>query len=227
MSKKIEYNQVAGQRIQRTEALSDGVFAIAMTLLVLDLKVPVSDALHSDKELLQALAAMGPKILTYFIGFMTMGIFWVGQSSQLAFIEKSERRLTWVSIFFLAFVSLVPFTTAFLSEHINSWVAIVLYWLNILVLGTLLYIHWVCAYGSGFVTVTGEEGAHLNKAILRRIVTAQLLYASGAVAGVIYPLAGVGFIFLIQLNYALGLTMLIRKLFGGKHNDNITSTPHS
>ncbi|NLR81609.1 TMEM175 family protein [Chitinophaga eiseniae] len=226
MSKPVVYNQLAGQRVQRIEALSDGVFAIAMTLLVLDLKVPVANALQSEKELLKELLALGPKIATYFVGFMTMGIFWVGQSAQLTYIEKTDRRLTWLSVFFLAFVSLLPFTTAYLSEHLQSKVAIGLYWVNIFMLGFILYIHWHCAYGSGLVSAKGEQGAAVSRAMLRRIVHAQLLYAGGALIGIIFPVVSVGFIFLVQLNYATAYTTFIKNLFRKGRNNNITTTPH-
>lgn len=226
MSAPVVYNQLAGQRVQRIEALSDGVFAIAMTLLVLDLKVPVANALQSEKELLKELLALGPKIATYFVGFMTMGIFWVGQSAQLTYIEKTDRRLTWLSVFFLAFVSLLPFTTAYLSEHLQSKVAIGLYWVNIFMLGFILYIHWHCAYGSGLVTVKGEQGGAVSRAMLRRIVHAQLLYAGGALIGIIFPVVSVSFIFLVQLNYATAYTTFIKKLFSQTRNNNITTAPH-
>ena len=73
------YNRIAGQRITRIEALSDGVFAIAMTLLVLDIKVPISESITSEKQLIDTFLTLTPKLLTYFLSFMTLGIFWTGQ----------------------------------------------------------------------------------------------------------------------------------------------------
>ncbi|PSL47786.1 putative membrane protein [Chitinophaga niastensis] len=210
---ELQYNQLAGQRIQRIEALSDGVFAIAMTLLVLDLKVPVGNALSSEKDLLHELGLLWPKIATYFVGFMTMGIFWLGQSAQFSFIERTDRRLSMVSVFFLAFVSLVPFTTAYLSEHFNFRIAIGLYWLNILLLGVFLYIHWVCAYNSGFVEIKTLDRGKVDKAIRNRIINAQLMYAGAALLCFISPMLSIIIIFLIQFNYAVVFTSPIKKLF--------------
>lgn len=107
------YNQIAEQRLGRIEALSDGVFAIALTLLVLDLKVPINDAIKTEQELWHALGDLSPKILSYFLSFMTLGIFWTGHTAQFHFIEKSDRNLNWLSFFFLLVVSVLPFTTAF------------------------------------------------------------------------------------------------------------------
>lgn len=94
------YNKIAGQRVQRIEALSDGVFSIAMTLLVFNLKDPVGGLVQSDTQLLHALYDTLPELLTYFLSFMTLGIFWTGQSTQFAYIEKYDRNLNWISLFF-------------------------------------------------------------------------------------------------------------------------------
>src|ERR1017187_10291553 len=113
------YNLVAGQSLERQAALSDGVFAIAMTLLVLDLRVPASTAIHSEGDLLSALVALSPRLLAYFMSFMTLGIFWVGQQTQLSSFARSNRDLTWMQIAFLLVVALMPFSTALLAEFIT------------------------------------------------------------------------------------------------------------
>ena len=61
----LNYNRIAGKNLGRLEALSDGVFAVAMTLLVLDLKAPVAAAIHSEHDLWAALVALSPRFLTY------------------------------------------------------------------------------------------------------------------------------------------------------------------
>ena len=107
------YNQISGQNIQRIEALSDGVFAIALTLLVLDIRVPVKEHVVYEKDLIIEFGKLTPKLLTYFLSFMTLGIFWTAHSSQFHFIEKSDRNFNWINLSFLVFVTIMPFTTAF------------------------------------------------------------------------------------------------------------------
>lgn len=200
---KLGYNQIAGQKVQRIEAISDGVFAIALTLLVLDIKVPVGEGIHTEKELFYSLCGLMPKFLAYFLSFMTLGIFWTGQSAQLRYIERSDRHLNWISLFFLLFVSVLPFTTAFLSEHIHFKVAIGIYWLNVLALGAVLYIHWNYAVKNGYADLPEAERPAIDKAIRRRIIIAQGLYACGALLCFINTYLSITVIILIQLNYAL------------------------
>src|SRR5271167_657235 len=145
------YNQIAGRSAERLAALSDGVFAVAMTLLVLDLRAPAAGAIHSEHELGRALLALSPRLLMYMMSFMTLGIFWVGQQTQLNHLERSNRSLTWIHLAFLFVVTTVPFSTALLAEHTQYRTALVVYWVNIALLGWTLYWSWVCALGSGLV----------------------------------------------------------------------------
>lgn len=137
-----KYDQIAGFNRQRIEALSDGVFAIALTLLILDIKVPVSGIIHSEKELMAKFIEMTPKLLSYFLSFTTLGIYWSAHSTQFHYILRSDRHLNWINLFFLLAVSVIPFTTAFLSEFITFKFAIFLYWLNLVLLGGMLGVNW-------------------------------------------------------------------------------------
>ena len=204
------YNQLAGQKIQRIEALSDGVFAIALTLLVLDIKVPSIEA-KSEEQLLHALTALAPKFLSYFLSFMMMGIFYTGQAAQLSLMEKYDRNLNWNTLFFLLMISLLPFTTAFLSEYIQFKLAIALYWLNILLCGTILYLHWNYAFRNNYVNIPEHQSNEINKAIRKRIVVAQTLYLFGALLCFISTYLSIGFIIVVQLNYAFAF-------FAGKNS---------
>ena len=75
----ITYNRIAGQSLERLAALSDGIFAVAMTLLVLDIHEPSMEAVHSEQDLWNALSALLPRVVMYLMSFLTLGIFWTGQ----------------------------------------------------------------------------------------------------------------------------------------------------
>src|ERR1700751_4579955 len=77
----------------RIEALTDGVFAVAMTLLVLDIKVPELQQPLATAELPLKLVALWPKFLSYTISFVILGVYWVGHHVQLSFIRRADRPL--------------------------------------------------------------------------------------------------------------------------------------
>jgi uncharacterized membrane protein len=194
------YNLIAGQSIERLAALSDGVFAVAMTLLVLDLHAPSMTTIHGEGDLLRALAPLAPRLLVYLMSFLTLGIFWVGQQTQLNHFERSDRDLSWMHIAFLFAVSLMPFSTALMAEFFHYRTALVLYWFNIFLLGVVLLISWRMAMRHGLVAENMRAG---SAAIERRIIVAQALYAVGALLCVFSTSWSLGFIILLQLNYAL------------------------
>ncbi len=195
------YNRIAGQSAERLAALSDGIFAVGMTLLVLDLHVPLREAIHSEHDLWHGLTALAPRLLMYMMSFLTLGIFWVGQQTQLNHLERSERSLTWLHLVFLFAVTLMPFSTMLLAEFIEFRIALVVYWLNILLLGSMLYLTWVCA--EGLHVIREDVPVETRIAIKRRIVIAQCLYAFGALLCVFSPYWSIAFIVLVQLNYAI------------------------
>jgi TMEM175 potassium channel family protein len=198
---KPSYNEIAGQSVERLAALSDGIFAVAMTLLVLDLRAPLAEVIHTEDQLGRALLALSPRLLMYMMSFLTLGIFWVGQQTQLNHLARSSRSLTWIHIAFLFAVALAPFSTALLAEFPSYRLSLLAYWFNILLLGAALYFSWGCATRSGLVKkdIPPEAPA----AICRRIVIGQSLYAFGALLCVIHPYVSIVFIVLVQLNYAI------------------------
>jgi uncharacterized membrane protein len=195
------YNRIAGQSVERLAALSDGVFAIAMTLLVLDLHTPASHAIHTEKDLCRALAAMAPSVVTYLMSFITLGIFWNGQQAQLSRLHRGNRHLSWIHIAFLFAVSVMPFSTRLLAEFIEFRLALLLYWGNILLLGIVLFASW--RYALRARLVEPETPEDVKKAVERRIVAAQALYAFGAALCIVNTYVSIGFIILVQLNFAI------------------------
>jgi uncharacterized membrane protein len=198
---RLIYNEIAGRNVDRLAALSDGVFAFAMTLLVLDLRVPASDLIRSEHDLLRSLAVLTPNLLTYLMSFLTLGIFWIGQQTQLNKVERADRDFSWVHLAFLLTVTLVPFTTKLLAAFIEYRTALVIYWLNIVALGGTLWWSWQCVRDAGLLK--GDAPPGIDSAVARRIVVAQSLYAFGALLSVFNTYFSIGFIILVQLNYVI------------------------
>jgi uncharacterized membrane protein len=195
------YNRIASQNLDRLSALSDGVFAFAMTLLVLDLAVPAAGAVSSEHDLWRALGKLAPSLLMYLMGFLTLGIFWNGQQTQLNYIERSDRDLTWIHLAFLFTITLMPFSTRLLATFMYYRTAVIIYWLNILAPGVLLYASW--KYATRHDMIRADTPPEIRVAICRRVFWAQAFYALGVALCVFGSLWSIAFIFALQLNYAV------------------------
>jgi uncharacterized membrane protein len=192
------YNLIQGRNLERLAALSDGIFAVAMTLLVLDLHIPSPAQVHSERELLAALGALAPQWITYGMSFLTLGIFWAGQQTQLNHMAEGTRDFTWIHLGFLFAVTLA---TRLLAEFITYRIALGIYWFNIFVMGAVLYWSWMYAVRANLVKAdTPDDVSH---SIFRRILIAQALYAAGAALCFVSPWLSIAVIVLVQLNYAI------------------------
>lgn len=199
------YNQISGQNVLRMEFLSDGVFAIAITLLVLDIRVPLQENVVYEKDLVIQFSKLAPKLLTYFLSFMTLGIFWTAHATQFQFIEKSDRNLNWINLSFLLFVTLIPFTTAFLSEFITFRFAVAVYWVNLLFLGITLGRILKYADKHNYLKKNTPERTEIKQAMIRRGVTAQSLYFIGALLCLVNTYVSITMLIIVQLYFVLAL----------------------
>ena len=196
------YNQLSGRGLERLAAFSDGIFAFAVTLMVLDIHAPPATRSLTEGQLQAALLALAPDGATYLLSFLTLGIFWVGQQTQLEALERTDRDFTWLSLLFLAIVALMPFSTKLLTEHVTLRTALLVYWVNVLLLGAVLYGTWRHARRQGLLNAEMSDFA--QTVVTRRIVRAQQLYALGAALCIWNTYASIAFIVLVQLHYAFG-----------------------
>jgi uncharacterized membrane protein len=107
----------------RLEAFSDGVFAIAITLLVLEIKVPATSALVQLGGLWPALAQRWPNYVGYVVSFLIIGIMWVNHHALFAYIRRVDRPLMLANLLLLMGVGFLPFPTAILAEHLADQAA--------------------------------------------------------------------------------------------------------
>ena len=200
------YNQIAGSNPERLGALSDGIFAVSMTLLVLALAVPAAADVKEAGGLSPALVHLVPNLVTYFMSFLTLGIFWVGQQTQLSQLERSDRDYTWIMLAFLLFVTMVPFSTGLLAAYYQSRLALIEYWLNILVLGLFILAGAEYAARKGLFPEANRRT--IINAVRRRVFIAQGLYLLATVLCVVDTRLSIGLIVAIQLNYAIAPRIL-------------------
>ena len=173
------YNEIAGTSVHRLSGISDGIFAVGMTLLVLGLAVPAVDAVRTESDLTHELLKLAPSIVTYFMSFLTLGIFWVGQQMQL---RCPSRRCC------------SPDSTGRGSRSSSSW-------LNILVMGTMLLI--AAEYGLRAGLFPEAVRRTIGRLVRRRVYGAQALYLVAVLLSVFDTHLAIAAIVLIQLNFAL------------------------
>ena len=109
-------------RPERLLAFSDGVFGVAITLLVIDLRLPAD----ADADLLRGLLALGPKLALFVFTFLVVGTTWLAHHRKFSYVDHVDRRLLWLNLFYLMALCLVPFASSVLGEHGGS-VAFCLY----------------------------------------------------------------------------------------------------
>jgi uncharacterized membrane protein len=150
----------------RVEAFSDGVFAIAITLLVLEIKVPHIGT-HS---LWHDLGELWPSFVAYAVSFLTIGIIWVNHHAQYDRIVRMDRRMLFVNLFLLLWVSFIPFPTALVAEHLRAGttdsqhIAAAFYSATLLCMGLAFFAGWRYASRAGLL------GGDLPPDQVRRLV---------------------------------------------------------
>jgi uncharacterized membrane protein len=136
-----EQNRVG---LERLMFFSDAVFAIAITILVLDIHLPSGVDLASGDQLLSSLLALWPKYLAYLISFLVIGLYWMNHHHKFLFIKKFDHLLLSLNLLFLMVIAFIPFPTAVMSETINMTSSI-FYALVMAAAGVLLAVLWLHA----------------------------------------------------------------------------------
>jgi len=125
---------------RRIEALADGIFAIAMTLLVLSLTLP--DMLETRLGLSQLLVDQWPKFFNYALSFVLLAIFWMVHHQQFHVIRRTDRWHVWINIGILMFVALTPFSTDVVGDYSGETLAELMFGANIMMLGLFFLLNW-------------------------------------------------------------------------------------
>lgn len=187
---------------ERIIALSDGVFAIVITLLVLEIKVPHIEPDLIDKELPHALMHLLPKIIAHIISFVVLGIYWISHHNTFMHIKRHDRVLLWLNILFLLCVASMPFPTALLSEYPNQRITIIAYASTLVMAGIAMDVMWWYASTYRLLDET-QEDKNFIAFVHRRNLIAPLAYLFAiAVSFVSLTLAKLVFI-IVALYYIL------------------------
>jgi uncharacterized membrane protein len=127
----------------RLESLTDGVFAILMTILVFNISVPelilFAEGEYTSERLSNRLANLWPDISAYIVSFVTLGVYWVAHHRIFRWILYADRALIWINISFLMIIGLIPFSTALLTQYLDQQASIFIYSFNSILAGLIIY----------------------------------------------------------------------------------------
>ena len=173
----------------RLEALTDGVFAIIMTILVFNVVVPelilFTEGDFASERLSAKFADLWPDFLAYVISFSTLGAFWVAHHRVFRWILYVNRPLIWINISFLMVIGLVPFSTTLLTQYMHSQNSIFVFSFNAILAGLLIYaIYYYVKRNTELVDKSVQ--ALIEKSSSRRVLATVLTYSVSIIFSFIY-----------------------------------------
>ena len=190
----------------RVEAFSDGVMAIAITLLVLNLHVPSSAEVDAAGGLFTALAHNWPAYVAYLASFVTIGIIWLNHHALIETIATFDWTLHWLNLLLLLGVATLPFSTALMAEYvaeggINASVSAAIYGGLALVMALPWSLMWIHLRDNPRLLDQGFDSAHASQA-LRRNIFGPLIYGAAALVAFVAPMVSLALYALIAAFFA-------------------------
>jgi uncharacterized membrane protein len=185
----------------RLNAMSDGVFAIVITLMVFEIKVPEIAPELAATELSQALIKLLPDFTILFLSFVILGIYWVGHNNVFLHVLRHDRLMLWLNILFLLIVALFPFPVGLLVRYGDAQISVILYALNLALGGVILDLIWGYAtYNRHLMCDTVQPD--LIRSFHVRILTGPVIYLL-AIAVSFFSLLGSKVLFGFAIVYYL------------------------
>lgn len=184
-NEKAQHNREAFQ-LERLILFTDAVFAIAITLLVIEIKVPELEH-RTEHEAWSALLRMIPKFIGFFISFFIIAIYWTAHHRIFRFVRHLDGKLIWLNILFLLSIVLMPFTTAYQSEYGMLATPWVLYSVNIIATGILQarIQTYICRPMPGLIAA--HERHHPDLDLVRPLMTPLVFAVSIVLAFFVHP----------------------------------------
>ena len=177
---------------RRIETLTDGIFAIAMTLLVLGIQVPTLPGAVTPFVFRAYVISILPQIATYIISFILLAVFWMNHHI-FFIIKRANTTLLWINIFWLMSIAFVPFSTSVIGRYGQFQLAHLIFDLNMLCIGVLWYANWQYSSNKGFVD---EKVMPYANQIRRANLSLPIVAVIAIVISFVSPIGSI-FIFLI------------------------------
>ncbi len=181
----------------RVAALTDGVFAIVLTLLVLDLHAPSAS---SQARLLASLSEIVPQLTLFVLSFAIVAVFWYGHHMEMHWIVRSDRVHLGITLAFLLTISFVPFSASLLGKNHQLPLAATVYGANLFLAGIVRYVHWAYATHHHRLVVPGLD-ADFIRHVSRVFIVVPLLYLIASAIAWLSTIAAIVAFALIPLLY--------------------------
>ncbi|HNE80305.1 MAG TPA: TMEM175 family protein [Flavobacteriales bacterium] len=186
----------------RLEALGDGLFAIVMTLMVLELRIPEWEGEVTNARVWHYLAELAPSFFAFALSFIILGIFWFAHRLVHLFIGNSNRRLMWLSMLFYLSISLIPFSAAMLGRYPENQLVEVIYGVNMV--ASCQFLYWLWNYGSAVPgLLIGEVPVELKREIHTLFLFAPSVYLIAIGISFVEPLWSFYFYLITPLVYLI------------------------
>lgn len=174
-------------QIDRIILFSDAVFAIAITLLVIEIKAPEVELGAPIYEQLNQLASLIPKFIGFIISFFVIAVYWRSHHRMYGFVNRYTDRLIWLNFWFLFFIVLMPFSSAYYSENTGFAVPFYFYYGNIIATGIVNYLVIRYVFNSGNKIVEHEPTVVFKKLFIGRSVTIPFVFTFGILIAPVFP----------------------------------------
>jgi len=169
-------------QLERIILFSDAVFAIVITLLVIEIKVPTTSsfgALNSH-ELKEHLSELLPHFVGFIMSFFVIGLFWTAHHRAFGYVVNYDDRLLWINLLLLLSIAFLPFTTALVSEHGYLNLAYCIYSINLGMIGLMEYFLWLRISNPNNKLSTGLENNNVRQYVTARLLTVSGIFFLGA-----------------------------------------------
>ncbi len=217
LAKEDESTRQKEYGVGRVLAISDGVFAFAVTLLVLDLVVPVLQSGASSADLWQALSREYVSFFSYILSFLIAGLWWNAHNQNFRHIQRSDYTLRWLNLLFLLWIALLPFFTKILNDYGSLQAAVVLYAADQAVAGVFLSLLWWYASKNRRLIDNELKKSTIRSRFLTNVITPLFFVASMGIS-FIDPVMAIYFWFSM-----FPVFFLIHR-FEGKFEESISKT---
>lgn len=183
----------------RLETLTDGLFAIAMTIMVVTIQIPIGP-IHTADLFVQTTSEIIPKFAVYFLSFLLLAVFWVDHH-MFYLVKKINFTLLWINIFWLMFIALLPLSTSIIAQFPQHQLARLIFDFNLLFIGLFFYLIWRYSVANELISKKVEPYYHYIK---KSLLIMPIVISGAIITSFISPRWSMVVLFLIPVLFVVG-----------------------